>query len=77
MSAERDTPREICLIRLSSIGDVCNAVPAVLAIQDRYPDARLTWIIGRAEHGLHLIESQSAPRRIDFPLFSADRSLRS
>ncbi len=52
MSAERDTPREICLIRLSSIGDVCNAVPAVLAIQDRYLDARLTWIIGRAEHGL-------------------------
>lgn len=52
MSAERGTPSEICLIRLSSIGDVCNAVPTVRAIRDRYPDARLTWIIGRVEHGL-------------------------
>lgn len=52
MSAESATPSDICLIRLSSIGDVCNAVPAVLAIQARYPEARLTWIVGRVEAGL-------------------------
>lgn len=52
MSVEPDHPADICLIRLSSIGDVCNVVPAVLAIQERYPEARLTWIVGSVEAGL-------------------------
>jgi heptosyltransferase I len=37
------------VLRLSSIGDVCNAIPAVQAIQRECPDARLTWIVGRRE----------------------------
>lgn len=42
----------ICILRLSAIGDVCNAVAAVQAIQRHYPDAKLTWVIGRVEHSL-------------------------
>lgn len=39
-------------MRLSALGDVCNLVPAVRALQRRYPQARITWVIGRAEHSL-------------------------
>ncbi|OHU89245.1 MULTISPECIES: glycosyltransferase family 9 protein [Pseudoalteromonas] len=42
-------PRSICILRLSAIGDVCHAVAAVQAIQARYPDAAITWVIGKVE----------------------------
>ena len=45
-------PKSICILRLSAIGDVCNVVAAVQAIQRHYPYAKLTWIIGRVEHSL-------------------------
>ncbi|MFP6830093.1 MAG: glycosyltransferase family 9 protein [Gammaproteobacteria bacterium] len=45
-------PAELCLIRLSAIGDTCHTVPVVRAIQKAWPDARLTWIVGKTEHGL-------------------------
>ncbi len=45
-------PESICVLRLSALGDVCNAVPAVRALQQRWPDCRITWIIGKAEHQL-------------------------
>ncbi len=42
----------ICILRLSAIGDVCNALAAVQAIQRQHPKAKLTWVIGRIEHQL-------------------------
>ncbi len=42
-------PTSICILRLSAIGDVCHAVAAVQAIQQRWPDAKITWIIGKVE----------------------------
>jgi len=42
-------PQSICIIRLSAIGDVCNAVAAVQAIQRRWPEAKITWVIGKVE----------------------------
>ncbi len=42
----------ICLLRLSALGDVCNMVPVVRALRRRWPDAELTWIVGRVEHRL-------------------------
>nr|WP_242521571.1 glycosyltransferase family 9 protein [Motiliproteus sp. SC1-56] len=45
-------PRSICILRLSALGDVCNAVPAVRALQRQWPDCRITWIIGKVEHRL-------------------------
>jgi len=47
-----DTPKSIALVRLSALGDVCNTVPLVRAVQQAWPQARLTWIIGRLEHRL-------------------------
>ncbi|ASA55942.1 glycosyltransferase family 9 protein [Vibrio gazogenes] len=42
-------PRSICILRLSAIGDVCNAVAAVQAIQHQWPETKITWITGRLE----------------------------
>lgn len=42
-------PLEICILRLSAIGDVCHTLAVVQAIQRQYPDARITWIIGKLE----------------------------
>lgn len=45
-------PQSICLLRLSALGDVCHCIPTVRALQRRWPGARISWIIGRAEHRL-------------------------
>ena len=48
----QDQPSEICILRLSAIGDVCHAVSAVQSIQRHYPSANITWVIGKVEAGL-------------------------
>jgi heptosyltransferase I len=45
-------PENICLVRLSAIGDTCHALAVVRAIQDTWPDSPVTWIIGKTEAGL-------------------------
>ncbi len=45
-------PESICIVRLSHIGDTCHALAVARAIQDAWPETRLTWIIGRTEAGL-------------------------
>lgn len=45
-------PRRICVLRLSALGDVCHALPVVRTLQDAWPGAEITWIIGRLEHRL-------------------------
>lgn len=40
------------MLRLSAIGDTCNAAAVVCAIRDYYPDAEITWVIGKAEASL-------------------------
>ncbi len=45
-------PGPLCVLRLSAIGDVIQAVPAVRALQDRWPDAEVTWIMGGVESRL-------------------------
>lgn len=42
-------PRSICLLRLSAIGDTCHVVPLLRALQRAWPEARITWVIGRVE----------------------------
>jgi heptosyltransferase I len=45
-------PRSICLLRLSALGDATHVVPLVRTLRAAWPDARLAWVIGRAEHRL-------------------------
>ena len=44
--------KKICLMRLSAIGDVCHAAAMVTRIQTQWPDAELTWVIGKVEYQL-------------------------
>ncbi|WP_026971211.1 glycosyltransferase family 9 protein [Aliagarivorans marinus] len=43
------SPNTICVLRLSAIGDVCNALAAVQQIQQGFPKAKITWVCGKAE----------------------------
>ncbi len=43
---------DLCILRLSALGDVCNLVPAVRALQKQQPEINITWVIGRAEYNL-------------------------
>jgi len=45
-------PKNICIVRLSALGDVTHAVPVLRAIQREWPETRVTWICGRLEHRL-------------------------
>ena len=42
-------PEDICVVRLSAIGDTCHALAVVRNLQDNWPDTRITWIIGKTE----------------------------
>ncbi|MDG1750446.1 MAG: glycosyltransferase family 9 protein [Thalassotalea sp.] len=45
-------PKNLCLLRLSAIGDVCHAVAMVQQIQAQYPTTKITWVIGKIEASL-------------------------
>ena len=42
-------PANLCVVRLSAIGDTCHALAVVRRIQDYWPDTKITWIIGKTE----------------------------
>lgn len=46
------SPRQICLIRLSAIGDTCHALAVARNLADNWPDAAITWVIGKTEASL-------------------------
>jgi heptosyltransferase I len=61
-------PRSICVLRLSAIGDTCHALAVIRRLQDNWPDADITWIIGRTEAGL-----MADIPDIDFVVFDKSR----
>lgn len=42
-------PREVCILRLSALGDVCHVLAVVRTLQQAWPDTRFTWVIGKTE----------------------------
>lgn len=46
------SPRHICFLRLSAVGDVCHMVAIVQMVQRTWPEAKITWVIGRLEASL-------------------------
>jgi heptosyltransferase I len=46
------TPQNICILRLSAIGDTCHVVPVLRTLQQAWPSARFTWVIGSLESRL-------------------------
>jgi heptosyltransferase I len=45
-------PESVCVVRLSAIGDTVHALAVVRALQDHWPETRITWIIGKTEASL-------------------------
>jgi heptosyltransferase I len=39
-----ESPRHVCIVLLTGLGDVIHGMPVANAIRDAYPDAMLTWI---------------------------------
>ena len=60
MLGQLSAPKNLCLLRLSAIGDVCHAVAMVQNIQQQWPETKITWVIGKIEasllQGLHDVE---------------------
>ena len=52
MLGQMTAPKNLCLLRLSAIGDVCHAVAMVQQIQAQYPSTKITWVIGKIEASL-------------------------
>ncbi len=52
MLGQLTAPKNLCLLRLSAIGDVCHAVAMVQQIQRHYPETQITWVIGKVEANL-------------------------
>ncbi len=52
MLGQLTAPKNLCLLRLSAIGDVCHAVAMVQQIQRFYPKTEITWVIGKVEANL-------------------------
>ncbi|MGR3960979.1 glycosyl transferase [Vibrio lentus] len=52
MTLFRQPPSSICILRLSAIGDVCNTVAAVKAIQRQWPSTEIVWVTGHLESKL-------------------------
>jgi len=61
-------PENICVLRLSAIGDTCHALAVIRRLQDTWPDARITWVIGKTEASL-----MADIPDIDFVIFDKSR----
>ena len=45
-------PANLCIVRLSALGDVTHAVPVLRAIQKEWPATKITWVCASIEHQL-------------------------
>jgi heptosyltransferase I len=46
------TPKSLCLLRLSAVGDISHTLPLLRTLQQQWPETKITWIIGKTEYGL-------------------------
>lgn len=45
-------PKNICILRLSALGDITHALPVLRTLQKNWPDTKISWIIGKTEYPL-------------------------
>lgn len=69
---DKSVPTEVCIIRLSAIGDCCHTLPIVRTLQAAWPQTKFTWIIGRIEASL-----LRGIDDIEFVIFEKGRNLNS
>jgi len=44
-SSPDHSPKRLCVVRPSALGDVCRTVPVLVSLRQAYPDARIDWIV--------------------------------
>lgn len=66
-----NVPREVCILRLSAIGDTCHVLPVVRTLQQAWPATRFTWVIGKLEAKLVALVPE-----IEFITFDKRQGLR-
>ncbi len=64
-------PKSICIVRLSALGDVTHMLPVIHTLRRHWPETKITWIIGKLEHGL----LGNLPD-VEFILFDKSKGLR-
>jgi heptosyltransferase I len=64
-------PKNLCLLRLSAIGDISHTLPILRTLQAAWPSTRITWIIGKTEYAL-----VSDIPGVDFIIFDKSRRWR-
>ena len=64
-------PKNLCLLRLSAIGDISHTLPILRTLQAAWPSTRITWIIGKTEYAL-----VSDIPGVDFIIFDKTRRWR-
>ena len=52
MPSPISTPQNICILRLSAIGDTCHVLPVLRTLQQAWPESHFTWVIGALESRL-------------------------
>src|SRR5436190_17105281 len=45
---DRLSPRRLALIKPSALGDIVHALPVLSALRQRFPDARITWVLNKS-----------------------------
>ncbi|HZH87605.1 MAG TPA: glycosyltransferase family 9 protein, partial [Chitinophagaceae bacterium] len=69
MASSKNTPKSICILRLSAIGDCCHAISLVQHIQKHWPQTKITWVIGKIEAQL----IKSIPNLVNIELIVFDK----
>ena len=52
MNSKNHTSISICILRLSSIGDITHIIPIISTLKKSIIDCDITWIIGKTEYEL-------------------------
>jgi lipopolysaccharide heptosyltransferase I len=52
MSLDRVDARRIAIIKPSALGDIVHALPVLTALRQRFPTARITWVVNRSYESL-------------------------
>jgi heptosyltransferase I len=68
-----EPPESVCILRLSSLGDVCNVLPVVRTLQRAWPETRFVWVIGAIEP---LLSSIPVLRFVEYDKSRGVRALR-
>ena len=69
MSQNINSLSSICILRLSSIGDITHMIPVINTLLNHSPESNITWIIGKTEY-----ELVKNIKGIEFIVFDKNRS---